>query len=185
MMSFPENSHEFFWLSDRDGYQHVYRYDYSGKLINQVTRGSWSATRIEGSDAARQTLYYTSTEVSPLQRQLYSIGFDGSNKRRITTAEGNHRVNMSPAAMYFLDRYSSVHQPVQVELWSTAGQKIRTLEANTSVTNWLATHPKLWPMPQCVKRLVNSIIPPPSSLRHAPVPGCTWPWSRWPARLHW
>ena len=140
MMSFPAGSTEFFWLSDRDGFQHLYRYDYSGKLINQVTRGNWSATRIEGSDAAQQTIYYTSTEVSPLQRQLYSIGFDGSNKRRITTAEGNHRVNMSPAATYFLDRYSAVHQPVQVELWSTPGQKIRTLEANAAVMTWLGTH---------------------------------------------
>ncbi|MDQ6870442.1 MAG: S9 family peptidase [Gemmatimonadota bacterium] len=140
MMSFPKGSTEFFWLSDRDGFQHLYRYDYSGKLINQVTRGNWSATRIEGSDASQQTIYFTSTEVSPLQRQLYSIGFDGSNKRRITTAEGNHRINMSPAATYFLDRYSSVHQPTQVEVWSTPGQKLRTLEDNAAVTTWLATH---------------------------------------------
>ncbi|HEX3534410.1 MAG TPA: S9 family peptidase [Gemmatimonadaceae bacterium] len=140
MMSFPGGSTEFFWLSDRDGYQHLYRYDYSGKLINQVTHGTWNATRIEGSDAAQRRIYYTSTEVSPLQRQLYSIGFDGSDKRRITTAEGNHRIDMSPAATYFLDRYSSVHQPLQVELWSTPGQKLRTLEANTEVTSWLATH---------------------------------------------
>ena len=140
MMSFPVGSTEFFWLSDRDGFQHLYRYDYSGKLINQVTRGNWSATRIEGSDATQQTIYFTSTEASPLQRQLYSIRFDGSNKRRITAAEGNHRIDMSPAATYFLDRYSSVHQPVQVELWSTPGQKIRTLEDNAAVTNWLASH---------------------------------------------
>ncbi len=38
-MTFPEGRNEFFWVSDRDGYQHVYRYDYSGKLIQQVTRG--------------------------------------------------------------------------------------------------------------------------------------------------
>jgi dipeptidyl-peptidase-4 len=140
MMSFPTGSTEFFWLSDRDGFQHLYRYDYSGKLINQVTRGNWSATRIEGSDASQQTIYYTSTEVSPLQRQLYSIKFDGSNKRRITTAEGNHRINMSPGATYFLDRYSSVHQPTQVEIWSAPGQKLRTLEDNAAVTTWLAGH---------------------------------------------
>jgi dipeptidyl-peptidase-4 len=140
MMSFPENSHEFFWLSDRDGYQHLYRYDYSGKLINQVTRGNWSPTRIEGSDAKAQTIYYTSTEASPLQRQLYSIRFDGTNKRRITIAEGNHRINMSPSATYFIDRYSSLKQPTQVELWTAAGQKLRTMENNAQVTTWLATH---------------------------------------------
>ena len=140
MMSFPENSHEFFWLSDRDGYQHLYRYDYSGRLINQVTRGNWNAVRIEGSDPKTQTVYFTSTQVSPLQRQLYSVRFDGSNMRRITTTEGRHRIDMSPNATYFIDRYSSVRQPRQVELWSAAGQKLRTLEANPAVTTWLASH---------------------------------------------
>ena len=140
MMSFPENSHEFFWLSDRDGYQHLYRYDYSGKLINQVTRGNWMATRIEGSDAKSQTIYYTSTEVSPLQRQLYSVRFDGTGKRRITMTEGNHRINMSPNATYLIDRYSSLKQPTQVELWTAAGQKLRTMENNAATTTWLATH---------------------------------------------
>jgi len=140
MMSFPVNSREFFWLSDRDGYQHLYRYDYSGKLINQVTRGNWNETRIEGSDAKAQTIYYTSTEASSLERQLYSIRFDGTGKRRITTAEGNHRINMSPNATYFIDRYSSLKQPTQVEIWTAAGQKLRTMENNAATTTWLATH---------------------------------------------
>jgi dipeptidyl-peptidase 4 len=140
MMTFPSDSHEFFWLSDRDGFQHLYRYDYSGKLINQVTRGNWSVTRVEGSDTKKQTVYYTSTEASPLQRQLYSIGFDGTNQRRITTAEGNHHINMSPTATYFLDRYSSLRQPTQVELWPASGPKLRTLENNAAITKWLETH---------------------------------------------
>ncbi|MEO6877748.1 MAG: DPP IV N-terminal domain-containing protein, partial [Gemmatimonadaceae bacterium] len=54
LMSFPEHANEFFWVSDRDGFQHIYRYDYSGKLIQQITHGSWSVTRIEGTDAAKQ-----------------------------------------------------------------------------------------------------------------------------------
>jgi dipeptidyl-peptidase-4 len=141
MMSFPENSHEFFWLSDRDGYQHLYRYDYSGRLVNQVTHGNWNVVRIEGSNAQAQTIYFTSTQQSPLERQLYSIKFDGTGLRRITTAEGRHQVDMAPNATYFIDRYSSVRQPRQVELWSVANsQKLRTMETNASVTSWLATH---------------------------------------------
>ena len=140
MMTFPSDSHEFFWLSDRDGYQHLYRYDYSGKLVNQVTHGNWSVTRVEGSDAKGQTIYYTSTEASPLQRQLYSIRFDGSGERRVTTAEGTHRIDMAPTATYFIDRYSSLKQPTQVEIWATPGQKLRTVEDNAATTRWLATH---------------------------------------------
>jgi dipeptidyl-peptidase 4 len=140
MMTFPADAHEFFWMSDRDGFQHLYRYDYSGKLVNQVTRGSWSVTRVEGSDARAQTVYFTSTQASPLQRQLYSIHFDGTEQRRITTAQGNHRIDMSPEATYFIDRYSSARQPTQVELWTAAGRKLRTLEDNAATTKWLETH---------------------------------------------
>ena len=86
LMTFPENSHEFFWVSDRDGFQHVYRYDYSGKLVQQVTRGPWSVTRIEGTDAAKQTIYFTSTNPSPLERQLWKVKFDGTGLTRITTS---------------------------------------------------------------------------------------------------
>jgi len=139
MMTFPEKSREFFWLSDRDGYQHLYRYDYSGKLINQVTHGKWNVTRVEGSDAPNQTLYFTSTEISPLQRQLYSIRFDGSGQKRVTTASGNHRIDMSPTATFFIDRYSSLKQPLQVEIWSPT-QKLRTLEDNAAVNRWMETH---------------------------------------------
>src|SRR3954462_9342449 len=139
-MSFPENSNEFFWLSDRDGFQHLYRYDYSGRLINQVTHGNWNAIRIEGSNAAEHTLYFTSTLPSPLERQLYSIRFDGSNMRRITTTEGRHQIDMSPSATYFLDRYSSVRQPTQVELWAAPGTRLRTLETNAATSDWLASH---------------------------------------------
>ncbi|HEV7387540.1 MAG TPA: S9 family peptidase [Gemmatimonadaceae bacterium] len=140
MMTFPADSHEFFWLSDRDGFQHLYRYDYSGKLVNQVTHGNWSVTRVEGSDAKGQTVYYTSTEASPLQRQLYSIHFDGTGQRRITTVQGTHHINMAPTATYFIDKYSSLKQPNQVEIWAAPGQKLRTLEDNAAARTWLSTH---------------------------------------------
>jgi dipeptidyl-peptidase-4 len=140
MMSFPEGSHEFFWISDRDGWQHVYRYDYSGRLINQVTHGQWSVTRIEGTDAKAQTMYYSSTEVSPLQRQLYAVRFDGSEARRLTATAGTHAINMSPNARYYLDSWSSASTPRHVQLWTAGGKLLRTLEDNAATTQWVATH---------------------------------------------
>ena len=81
---FPEGARELFWISDRDGRQHIYRYDYDGKLLNQVTQGPWVVTRVEGIDPLTQAIYYTSTESSPLERHLYAIRFDGTGKRRLT-----------------------------------------------------------------------------------------------------
>jgi dipeptidyl-peptidase 4 len=140
MMSFPEGSHEFFWISDRDGWQHVYRYDYSGRLVNQVTHGEWSVTRIEGTDAKAQTMYYSSTEMSPLQRQLYAVKFDGSVPKRLTVTAGTHAINMSPNARYYLDSWSSVSTPRHVELWATGSKLLRTLEDNAATTQWVAAH---------------------------------------------
>ena len=140
LMTFPSNKREFFWVSDRDGYQHIYRYDYSGSLIQQVTKGSWSVTRIEGTDPSTQTIYFTSTNPTPLERQLWQVKFDGTGLKRITTTPGRHSINMSPNAQYFIDTWSSTTQPKQVELWSTTRGKLRTMESNGETTQWLASH---------------------------------------------
>jgi dipeptidyl-peptidase-4 len=140
LMTFPADKREFFWVSDRDGYQHIYRYDYSGSLIQQVTKGNWSVTRIEGTDPATQTIYFTSTNPTPLERQLWQIRFDGTGLKRITTTPGRHQIDMSPNTRYFIDTWSSRTQPKQVELWSTARGKLRTMESNAATTNWLASH---------------------------------------------
>ena len=142
LMTFPEGMNEFFWISDRDGWQHVYRYDYSGRLLGQVTHGNWSVIQIEGVDARERTLYYVSTEASPLQRQLYAIRLDGSRQRRLTAAEGTHSIDMSPDTRYYIDRWSNVQQPRQVELWATGGggRMLKKLEDNAAVSTWLTTH---------------------------------------------
>ena len=145
LMTFPAGRAEFLWVSDRDGWQHVYRYDYSGRLLGQVTRGHWSVTRIEGTDSPRGVIYYTSTEASPLERQLYAIGFDGKGARRLTSSAGTHEINMSPDTRYYIDSWSSVSQPTQVELRATsdrgqAGRLLKKLEDNATVSQWLTTH---------------------------------------------
>jgi dipeptidyl-peptidase-4 len=137
---FPEGTREALWISDRDGWNQIYRYDYSGKLLNQVTQGPFAVTRVEGIDPKARTIYYVSTEVSPLERHLFSIGFDGKGKKRLTQAKGTHSINLSPNGKYYIDSWSSRTQPKQVELWSTDGKKLTTLEDNAATTRWLATH---------------------------------------------
>ena len=140
MMTFPAGSHEFLWISDRDGWQHVYRYDYSGKLVKQVTTGPWSVTRIEGTDPAKQLVYYSSTQASPLQRQLYAVKYDGTGVRRITTERGTHAINMSPNAAFFIDRWSNTEQPTKVSLRAANGAELKRLEDNAATSTWLTTH---------------------------------------------
>jgi dipeptidyl-peptidase 4 len=139
---FPYGVREFFWLSDRDGFPHLYRYDYDGRLLNQVTEGAWAVTRVEGVNPESRTIYYTSTEVSPLERHLYLVRFDGTGKARLTTARGTHSIDMAPSTRYYIDRWSNTETPRQVELWTTedGGRKLATLEDNEAVRQHLRTN---------------------------------------------
>jgi dipeptidyl-peptidase-4 len=134
---FPEGTEEFLWISDRDGHQHLYRYDYAGRLLNQVTSGDWNVTRVEAVDPTTQTIYYTSTEDSPLERQLYAVSFDGTEKRRLSEGRGNHDLDVSPNGRFYLDRWSNTETPLQVELRSTSVGQITVLEDNAPTEDWM------------------------------------------------
>jgi dipeptidyl-peptidase-4 len=140
MVYFPAHSKEFFWVSDRSGYYHVYRYGYDGKLINQVTGGNWDLIKVTGIDPVGKTLYYLSAEASPLEQQLYSVQFDGSGKRRLTRERGYHDVNMSPNTRYYLDTYSNIRTPQQVTLCDHSGKVLKLLADGRETTAFLQAH---------------------------------------------
>lgn len=129
---FPKGGNDFFWISDKDGYSHLYRYDYNGKELNQVTKGNWDVTFVHGFDTKNKQVYYTSTEVSPLERQLYRIKYDGKKAERLTKTTGRHSINLSPNAAFYIDSYSNINQPLTVELWGTNKKKISTLADNSA-----------------------------------------------------
>ncbi|MEX2605491.1 MAG: S9 family peptidase, partial [Gracilimonas sp.] len=137
---FPKNEDQFFWISERDGFNHMYRYDYSGELLNQVTNGEWEVTNIHAINPESQYVYYSSTEQSPLERHLYSIKFDGSDKQKHTTKPGTHAISMDENGAYYIDRYSSITSPRQVELWATTGEMLKKLEDNSQVSEYIEEH---------------------------------------------
>ncbi len=140
LFMFPKDAEEFLWISDRNGWSHLYRFDYEGKLLNQVTEGEWDVVTVEGVDNNKNMIYYTSTEKSPLERQLFSISFDGKNKKRLTTTDGRHRINLSPNNKYFVDRFSNISTPTQVALWSIKGKQLHQFEDNKGVTEYVNSH---------------------------------------------
>lgn len=140
MIYFPEKSNQFFWVSDRSGYYHIYRYDYSGKLVNQVTKGDWDMIKVVGIDPVKKSVSYISAEASPLQQQLYSINFDGSHKQKLSKEHGNHTINMSPNTRYYLDSYSNTTSPVKITLNSGSGSVLKVMEDNQAVRDYIAGH---------------------------------------------
>jgi dipeptidyl-peptidase 4 len=135
---FPSDREEFLWVSDRDGWSHLYRFDYEGNLLNQVTSGEWEVTNIHAVNSELETIWFESTEVSPLERHLYSIQMDGTGRQRYSSEPGRHTFSMGPDGRYYIDRYSNTETPTQVELWTTenGGEKLKKLEDNHSVIHF-------------------------------------------------
>jgi dipeptidyl-peptidase 4 len=121
---FLNDGKRFLWTSERDGFRHIYVYSDDGRKVKQLTRGNWEVTGINGVDERRGRVFYTSSEPGHLERQLYSVGLDGSDKRRVTTEPGSHAIAMGPAAAYYLDNFSSMKQPGAVTLHSEDGKRI-------------------------------------------------------------
>jgi len=127
LFTFPEDLDSFFWISDRDGYSHIYQYDYEGNVLSQVTSGDYDVIAVKAIDTKKKTLCYLSCEVSPLERNLYSVKFSGKGKKQLTSATGNHRVNVAPEGRYFIDSYSSTTTPSTIDLRDGKGELIINL----------------------------------------------------------
>ena len=112
---------EFIWGSERDGFQHLYLYGPEGKQRKRLTEGNWEVTNLAGVSESRQTIYFVSSETSPLERQLYSIKFNGKERTLISQQAGTHTIAMGPTAEYYLDTFSSLTEPTRRTLHTSQG----------------------------------------------------------------
>ena len=122
---FLPDGERFLWTSERDGFRHIYLYRLDGQVQKQLTSGNWAVQKIIGVDAEHSRVFYLSEEDSPLERQLYVVGLDGSGKQRITQGAGTHSISFSPAASYFLDSYSSLTAMPRGTLYKADGSEVR------------------------------------------------------------
>jgi len=137
LIYFPEELESFFWISDRDGYSHVYQYDYEGNVLEQLTSGAYDVVSVKAIDPAKKTLFYLSGEISPMELNLFSVKFNGKGKKQITTNTGNHRVNVAPAGRYFIDSYSSTTAPSTIDLRNEKGNLIKNLAGHQGALDHL------------------------------------------------
>ena len=120
----------FLWQSERTGWQHLYHYAADGKLLRQVTDGKWEIRSLDGVDEDKGLVYFSATEHSHIAPQEYRIKVDGTGLTRLTQTEGSHRVDLSPADNYFVDKWSDVNTPTQTRLYDADGKLIRVISEN-------------------------------------------------------
>lgn len=140
-------SHEAVWMSERDGWNHLYLYDTeTGRVKNAVTPGPWVVREIERvDDTARQIWFWAGGIVpgqDPYYRHLCRVNFDGTGLRVLTDGDGTHTVTFSPDRRYLMDTWSRVDAPpVSVLREAETGKQIVALEqGNETVlraTGWL------------------------------------------------
>jgi len=120
---------QFIWQSQKDGYTHLYLYDTEGNLISQLTKGPWVVTAVNGFDPTERRLYYTSTEVSPIQRHLYVLDLKTLKSTKLTTLHGTHNPLVSADGNYVLDVLSSTDIARRYDLIDVVtGKPIRTIQ---------------------------------------------------------
>lgn len=119
----------FLWLSERDGFRHVYRYRTDGRLVAQVTKGRWEVRSLYGA-AANGSVYFSAPERDPLSTDIYGIGLDGSGLRRLSVRPGTHRAVFSPGFVRYVDTWSDAATPPQTRLHGADGAEIRVLNPN-------------------------------------------------------
>ena len=119
---------EIVWISERSGYQHLYRHTLKGEELAQLSDGQWEATRIVHLDEERGVVYFMANKASVAESHLYSVSFDGTGLKQLTTEKGNHSVQFSPLGEYFVDSYSSVSQPSKIVLKKQDGTTVRIIK---------------------------------------------------------
>lgn len=124
---FLKNKNQFICESTKDGFNHLYLYDYSGKLVNRITKGNWEVDKILGVDESADKVYYSSSEESPLCRNLYSVDMKGENKICLTKETGTHEITFNSGCKYFIDKYSNINTLPKTILCAVNGEKIRGL----------------------------------------------------------
>lgn len=143
-LSFLANN-DFVWMSERDGYNHLYHYNKEGKLLNQITKGNWEVTDYYGIDLKNNKLFFQSVERGSIYRDIYSIDLTGKNKKLLSSQLGTNSAIFSPNFDVFINTYSSTTKaPIYTLQQSKTGKIVKEILNNTA----LETKLKAYQLPQ-------------------------------------
>ena len=132
------NTSGFTYVSEQDGYSHIYLYSPTGVMQRQVTKGNWDVTRLIGYDDATKVVYYESAEESPLRRSVYKIDQKGV-KTKLSEGEGTNSADFSANYAYFVNNYSNANTPAVITVNETKSKKVlRVLQDNAALREKLA-----------------------------------------------
>lgn len=129
-LHFLDNQQGFIWASERDGYKHLYHFDFNGKLQRQLTQGNWVVDELDAVNEKQGLVYFTGRKDTPLERHLYQVSLTDGKISRLTEAGYDHALVMAKDGSSFIDSFSNVSTPNKVALRGLDGKVLTWLEQN-------------------------------------------------------
>lgn len=118
----PWDSNQFIYWSQRDGFHHLYLYNKEGQLIKQLTQGDWLVQDILGFNTARKEMIIASTEISPLQTNIFSLNAKTGKRTLLGQQDGTHSARLSASGTYLIDNFTSFNVPREISILPTNGK---------------------------------------------------------------
>ncbi|WP_018128230.1 S9 family peptidase [Balneola vulgaris] len=132
-----DDNQTFIWTSEVSGYNHIYHYDFNGKLINQITKGDFPVGSIVNVDQKNKKVYFSAYQNMGLDLYFYVVDMDGTDMKKLSKGEGRHNVSMNPSADYYICSHSSFDQPYEANMYTSNGKMVRNM-MKADVSNVLA-----------------------------------------------
>ncbi|MEP6745691.1 MAG: DPP IV N-terminal domain-containing protein, partial [Gemmatimonadota bacterium] len=133
---------QFTWVSERDGWNHVYVVDRQSGARRLITPGAFDVVNVQGVDAAGGWIYYTASPSDPAQRSLWRAPLSGRGRAvRLSPvgAPGSHGYDIAPSFKFARHNYSRMGMPSTSDLISLPDHRsLRTLVANTRLKGRVA-----------------------------------------------
>ncbi len=131
-----EGGKRFLWLSERDGWQHLYAASGADQRLTLLTPGAYDVTTIVGADDKLGCAYFLASPDNPTQRYLYRVSLDGSGAvARVSPPDqpGTHAYALSPDSRWAFHTYSRFGQPPVIELVRLPEHKVVRVLADNAV----------------------------------------------------
>ena len=132
-INFIPNNKGYIAQADASGWNQLYMYDMEGKLQYPITNGKFTILGIRQIDEKNKTIYFTARGIESSARiDLYSIGFDGKNQKRLTVGDVNNaQVYLAPDAKNFVTVYSNIQTPTTMALINAQKKTVEVLGTAT------------------------------------------------------
>jgi dipeptidyl-peptidase-4 len=115
----PWDSSKFIMQSQKDGYNHLYLFDKSGKELKQITSGKWVVMDILGFNQKEKTVIISSNEKSPLQSNIWAVNISNGKRTLLDNGKGVHHGKLSATGAQMYDKFQEPTTPNCIQVTNT------------------------------------------------------------------